>query len=164
MADTPTSRTLRFFAAGQPKGQPRPRAFSRGGSARVYDPGTAEGWKSCIVLAGKSERPRQPLTTPLYVFLDFLMPRPKGHYRTGKNAGKIKDGSPYHHTGKPDADNLAKAVLDAMTQDGWWTDDALVVRLGVSKRYTDPGERSGVWIQVEAANTPPVELIDYEAA
>jgi len=33
------------FARGAPKGQPRPRAFSREGKASVYDPGTAEGLK-----------------------------------------------------------------------------------------------------------------------
>ena len=46
--------TVRVY--GEPKGQPRPRAFAKpigGGkfSARVYDAGTAEGWKSQIAQA-----------------------------------------------------------------------------------------------------------------
>ena len=34
---------ISFTVLGDPKGQPRPKAFSRGGHAAVYDPGTAEG-------------------------------------------------------------------------------------------------------------------------
>ena len=40
-------------APGIPKGQPRPRAFSRNGHARVFDPGTAEGWKSAVAVAAQ---------------------------------------------------------------------------------------------------------------
>ena len=66
---------IAFFAAGLPKGQPRPRAFSRGGHARVYDPGTAEGWKASVALAARDELPPAPLEGALSVSLRFYMPR-----------------------------------------------------------------------------------------
>lgn len=136
--------TTAFFAAGIPKGQPRPRAFSRGGHARVYDPGTAEGWKSAIAVAAQANRlAGQFQERPLRVELRFTFARPKSHRRT---CGLVKDGAPRFHTSKPDADNAAKAVLDALTQIGAWHDDAQVAELNVLKVY---GETPGVLIVIE---------------
>ena len=123
---------------GLPKGQPRPRAFVRPGSGRagVYDPGTAEGWKSAVAQAC-SELEGAALYTPLAVTLTFYMPRPKGHYR--KN-GTLKPSSPvYMHDSKPDADNLAKAVLDALTAIRAWLDDDQVCELIIRKYWEQPG-------------------------
>lgn len=146
-------RHVSFFVAGEPKGQPRPRAFARkmGGKyvARVFDAGTAEGWKGNIALAAKPHTPAAPFTGPIEVSLTFLMPRPKGHFRTGRNAHRLRDTAPIYHTAKPDADNLAKAVLDALTQiGGWWGDDQQVAQLGVDKFYPEPGGAPGCWIKV----------------
>lgn len=132
---------IAFFAPGDPKGQPRPRAFARGGHARVFDPGTAEGWKSAVALAAR-EHVRTPLDGALRVEMLFTFRRPKGHYRTGKNSHVLRDDAPTFHTSKPDADNLAKAVLDALTTLGAWRDDAQVSTLIVTKDYGDtPGVR-----------------------
>ena len=127
---------ITFYASGLPKGQPRPRAFARnmgGGkfAARVYDSGTAEGWKAQVAVAAKPHLPNVPLSTPLAVSLAFQMPRPKGH--SGKHG--LKESAPKHFTGKPDCDNLSKAVLDALTQVGMWTDDSIICRLHVWKDY-----------------------------
>lgn len=123
--------TILFRVNGTPKGQPRPRAFARGGRARVYDPGTAEGWKSEIALAARASVPPKPLEGPLNVRIDLWFARPKGHY-TKKG---LKDSSPLEHTSKPDADNCAKAVLDAMTTLGFWGDDSQIACLLIHKRY-----------------------------
>ena len=127
--------TIRIY--GAPKGQPRPRAFVRRstGRAGVYDPGTAEGWKGdiargCETLEGRS------MLYPISVTLTFFMPLPKMHYRAN---GTLKAKSPvYCHTNKPDADNLAKAVLDALTGIRAWHDDALVSELVVRKYWELP--------------------------
>jgi len=125
-----------FRANGMPKGQPRPRAFSRGGRAAVYDPGTAEGWKSAVAVAC-AELEGAAIFAPLSVMLTFYMPRPKGHYRTN---GQLKPASPvFMHTGKPDADNLAKAVLDALTNIRAWQDDDQVCELTIRKYWEQPG-------------------------
>jgi len=128
-----------FFAPGIPKGQPRPRAFSRGGKARVYDPGTAEGWKAQVALAAREAGlDGAMLDGPVSVRVDFFMPRPK----------RLKEGAPLDHTGKPDLDNLAKAVLDCLTQIGAWGDDAQVTELAMTKRYAAAGARSGAGVVV----------------
>jgi Holliday junction resolvase RusA-like endonuclease len=123
---------------GDPKPQPRPRAFARnmgGGkfAARVYDAGTAEGWKGQIALAAKSHLPATPLEMPLMVSLYFFLARPKSHY-TGK--GNLKPSSPSQPVNKMDCDNLAKSVLDALTQLGMWRDDGQITQLVISKSFT----------------------------
>lgn len=144
-------------ANGMPKGQPRPRAFVRPGSGRagVYDPGTAEGWKgavaaACIDLEGAA------LHMPLSVALTFFMPRPKGHYRTN---GTLKPSSPvYMHDSKPDADNLAKAVLDALTAIRAWLDDDQVCELMIRKYWEQPGTHApGCIIKIMGITNLPLQ-------
>ena len=125
------SKTIQFIAFGDPKGQPRPRAFSRGGMTRMYDPGTAEGWKGQIAAAAMPHKPHTQLQGPLHVNLNFHFARPKSH----SNRKGLKLNAPEWHTSKPDADNLAKAVLDCITQLGFWKDDSQVASLDVRKRY-----------------------------
>lgn len=141
--DTSPREILRVFVPGTPKGQPRPRAFARAGKARVYDPGTAEGWKSQIALAVPF--PRQACEGPVSVFMQFVFARPKSHTRS---SGALKDGVPNVVTSKPDIDNLAKAVLDALTGVGVWNDDAQVTDIVCSKRYALAGERPGCHLAI----------------
>lgn len=131
-----------FTANGTPKGQPRARAFAFKGKARMYDPGTAEGWKQVVAVAGDRVKPKKPITASVIVNLTFCMPRPKRLLKRSSPERRI----PF--TSKPDADNLAKAVLDAMTVVGWWADDALVVGLLVFKFYGEIGRKPGVDVQV----------------
>lgn len=50
---------------------------------------------------------------------------------------------------RPDVDNLAKLVLDAMTASGrFWRDDGQVARLEVKKRHAREGERACVVVAV----------------
>lgn len=122
---------------GIPKGQPRPRAFVRGKRAAVYDPGTAENWKGDVARACSTLEGAR-LHTPLSVTMTFFLPRPKSHFGAG---GDLKPSAPrYMHDGKPDADNLAKAVLDALTNIGVWIDDDQVCELTVRKYWEQPRE------------------------
>ena len=71
-------------------------------------------------------------TLTLSVSLAFVMPRPMSHY----GAKGLKASAPKRFTKKPDADNLAKAVLDALTQLGMWKDDSQICKLFVWKDYS----------------------------
>lgn len=126
---------ISFFASGEPKGQPRPKATIRGRHASVYDPGTANDWKLQVAIAAKPHIPATPLDCPLDIELEFFMPRPKAHWRSGKYSHVLRDDAPELHTCAPDCDNLAKAVLDQLTQCLFWRDDCVVARLLVVKRY-----------------------------
>ena len=145
------SLEIRFCAIGDPKGQPRPRAFHRGGHASVYDPGTAEEWKSCVAIAAKPYLPAKPWECPVSMEVTFYFKRPKSHFR--KN-GDLRDGSPIWMTKKPDVDNAAKAILDALTILGMWTDDDQVCRMVVFKRYADLHQPGAVVLIKELTDTP----------
>ena len=88
---------------GEPKGQPRPRAFARRMGdgkfvARVFESGTAEGWKSLIAAEAAKHRPAEPISGPVSVDAYFVFPRPKSHYRAGKHAHELRDDAPTWHT------------------------------------------------------------------
>ena len=134
--------TYAFFVAGTPKGQPRVKAFRRGAHAGVYTPPTADAWKSAVRADGLKNCPAVAFEGAVFISLHFTLPRPKSHF----NSKGVKPGAPTWVTGKPDADNLAKAVLDALGDTGrWWRDDSQVVSLIVSKTY---GAQTGCTIEV----------------
>lgn len=148
---------ISFFVSGEPKGQPRPRAFARkmgNGKfcARVFDSGTAEAWKSCIAAAAAQNKPAAPISGPVRLRICFHIQRPKSHYIGGKIDRGLRETAPHYHTGKPDSDNLAKAVMDALTQCGWfWGDDAQVAVLTSAKLYADSGTGAMIEIKEVAA-------------
>ena len=143
---------IEFFAAGTPKGQPRPRAFAFHGKARVYDCGSAEGWKSEVAIAARSHLPAIPMAGAIRVHLYFRFARPQHHFRKGKHADQRRNSAPRFFTARPDVDNLAKAVLDALTVLGFWHDDAQVESLYVVKNYADMNEVAGCAVKIEEVN------------
>lgn len=102
---------------------------------RFYSPKTA-WWKACYMTA-KLNRPKQPIEGPISVKMRLGFPRPKS---TPKWA--------VWHRRRPDADNVAKAVLDAMTAAGWWKDDGAVAELIILKIYENV-EGPGVFVVVQ---------------
>ena len=85
---------------------------------------------------------------PVEVAITFRLPRPKSHYRTGRNAHLVKDGAPRYPDGKPDEDKLKRAVNDGLTAGGAFWDDAQIVHSDVWKVYAGPGQKPGADIVV----------------
>lgn len=76
------------------------------------------------------------LLGPVELRVKFSFPRPKSHYRTGKNAGVLRDDAPYFKTSAPDLDKLQRAIGDALTAHVF-RDDAQVASWNVVKVYDD---------------------------
>jgi Holliday junction resolvase RusA-like endonuclease len=79
------------------------------------------------------------LDGPLAVAMTFTFDRPKGHYRTGRNAHLLRGTAPIRPAGMPDLSKLARSTEDALTG-VVWKDDARVVeyvRLGKWYAGTD---------------------------
>lgn len=156
ISDIPTTnRVFEVFVPGEPQGQPRARATIRAGHAAVYNP-TKIGkhgqqrqhpivaWKHKLSLFIMVNTPREPLTGPVSLHLTFFGSRPQLLMKKKANPDEFPD------TRKPDADNLAKAVMDVMKNCGVYNDDAQVWSLSVRKRYVtkDSQRGPGVAIQV----------------
>ena len=136
--------TLSFFVRGEPKGQPRPRAFARKMSAvhvaRFYDSDVADTWKRAVQLAiiDAASTHKWAITLgPVAVELRFAMPRPKSH----SGAKGLKPSAPQFHTQKPDIDNLEKLLGDQITRSGRiWRDDSQVVSMRSDKFWATGAE------------------------
>jgi len=142
------NKPISFFVLGDPKGQPRPKAFVRGGRAAVYDPGTAEGWKNAIAVGVKEAGAVGiMLNGPIRMSLCCWFKRPQSHYRTGKRSAELRDGLSKWHTKKPDADNVFKAAADALTHLGVWRDDSQIAEVKIQKYYSDSNACSQITIE-----------------
>jgi Holliday junction resolvase RusA-like endonuclease len=119
--------------------------------ARMYDSDVADAWKRAVHLGIEREHQAQPVVLdPVGAFevkLTFFFRRPKSHYGKG---GHVKASAPVCHVSKPDADNLAKLVLDRITRGGQiWRDDSQVARLRVEKFWAITNARIGVYVSVK---------------
>jgi len=139
---------MQAFIYGHPKPQPRPRAFARGGRAGIYNPNNADEWKAQVA-HGLVRYANRDLRNPFFLRLDFYMPRPKSHYRTGKYEGILKETAPFQHISTPDIDNLTKAVMDAITVRNIWKDDSQVMSVHACKSWSESPDMAGVDITIK---------------
>jgi Holliday junction resolvase RusA-like endonuclease len=153
LANHTTHRGIEFFVPGKPQPRGSKRAFpfkrkngSLGVSVSDDNPNSAAWMDAVSAEAARQMAGREPMRGPVYLSIEFVMPRPKGHYGSGKNSGVLKASAPKYHTSKPDRLKLSRAVEDALTAIVY-ADDAQVVAGGVLKCY---GEKPGVRVQVEA--------------
>lgn len=124
-----------------PKGRPR---FARIGKfVRAYTPAKTERAEQDIITLLATYAPTGgPVERPINLTIAFYMPIPgwPAWKRAAAIAGAIKP------TGRPDLDNLAKLVMDAMTRSGqWWKDDSQVVELTLRKEYGTRPHINVVW-------------------
>lgn len=80
-----------------------------------------------------------PLSGPVAVRLALMFPRPKAHYRTGRNSAELRPGAPGWHTQYPDLDKCARLVFDALTVAGVWGDDKQGCELHAQKHWDTAG-------------------------
>jgi len=125
-----------FVIDGVPTAKGRPRFTSVGGFARTYTPAktkNAEGMIEWLAINAMKQNQNTLITEPLVVFIEFRMPIPKSFSKAKTLSCQCGETVP---TVKPDADNLAKTVLDAMNKTVY-RDDSQIVDLVVRKRYAD---------------------------
>jgi Holliday junction resolvase RusA-like endonuclease len=127
---------------GDPQGQGRPRFARMGDHVRAYTPKRSDSWCGRAVEVLACHWDGGPCTEGVEVTVCAVFSRPKRLERRKDPDGRIP------HVGKPDADNVAKAALDAMTKAGVIKDDAQVQRLVVEKHYCARGEGPRVEIEM----------------
>ena len=131
---------IEFFIPGKPEALKRHRTFRRGAININVDPSTAA--KESFLVQAMQHKPEKPIDQPIGLFLSFRFSRPKSHF-TAK--GMLKESAPKMHTSRPDVDNLAKFVADALNE-VFWRDDALICRLSAEKVYSScPGVQINIF-------------------
>ena len=113
-------------------GLPAPQGSKRhvGGGVMIESSKKVKPWRQDVkqaaldAVAGLSGW--TPLDGPLIASMVFTFVRPKGHYRTGRNAHLLRDSAPARPSVTPDLSKILRSTEDALTG-VVWADDARVV-------------------------------------
>jgi len=119
-----------FTIKGEPKGKGRPR-FTKTG--RVYTPAETSQYEALVGLSYRNSAKGYKFTSPVRVTIKAFHKPPKG--KSKKVVEDMLNGR-ILPTKKPDADNIAKIVLDGLNKVAW-DDDTQVVDVMVTKRYSE---------------------------
>lgn len=141
--------TLHFFVPGLAKTSGSKNAFYNKKTGKtVITPANPKqkDWQAGVKWFAKQEFAGQDLWDgPICMSMAFIQVRPKGHFGTGRNAGKLKDWAKHRMpTGKPDLLKLGRAVEDAMNS-VVYIDDSQIVEEHLRKAY---GDKPGVYITI----------------
>ena len=120
-----------FVIPGKPQAQGSKRLV---GKHMIESNGSLAPWRADAI-AVMHDPSRKPVTAPVSVRVEFVYPRPRSHFGTGKNADVLKPSAPTYKTSAPDTDKLCRAVGDALEQAGVIRSDALIAAWTASKTY-----------------------------
>lgn len=127
---------IQFTVPGEPVGKGRPRVVRNNGFTRTYTPEKTASYENLVKLEFQRQGGRMLKDGPVKVWInaDFGIPRSVSkRKREAMIAGHIRP------TKKPDADNIAKVICDALNGLAWH-DDSQVVMLHVEKRFAEEPE------------------------
>ncbi|MBM3606569.1 MAG: RusA family crossover junction endodeoxyribonuclease [Alphaproteobacteria bacterium] len=129
-----------FTIPGKPFAKQRPKASIAAGRARVYTPKETVSFENKVAEISRPHFPA-PIEGPvkLRIVAVFAIP-------TSWSKRKQAEAEGQHHTQKPDADNIAKAIKDGMNRIAW-RDDCQVADVRCVKRW---GRYAETYVQAEA--------------
>jgi Holliday junction resolvase RusA-like endonuclease len=140
-----TDEAIEFTVPGAPVAKGRARAFIRAGHIAHYTPDKTARYENLVRLAAQQAMGgRPPQQGALALALVAHMPVPASWSQKKHQAAHL---GKVFHTGRPDLDNIVKAVTDGCNG-VLWHDDAQVVSVHAVKRY---GAAPGVQVCVEKA-------------
>ena len=131
----------------EPQGQPRPRVYRIGGRVITHSPHNDYYFRirEEAIRAMVKRRGGLPEGTGIEITADIYFAVPPSLSKKEKAARLAAR----YHTQKPDTDNLAKAILDAIVSVGLIPDDRQVYRLSISKEWA---EQNRTIIKIEWEN------------
>lgn len=148
-----------FTVLGEPQPQGSKTTVVRKGKRPVMreDNPLTEPWRATVAAAAQRAMDgRQVRTGPLRLTATFVLPRPKGHWGTGRNSGILKPSSPLYVRTRPDVDKLLRAVGDAITGI-ICRDDSQLVIVHAEKHYGEPACAHIVVDELDLTDDRPVE-------
>lgn len=138
---------IHFVVPGSPIAQPRQRHRIANGQGRQfvhnYTPTKhpVNAFKAAVQSAAASVYHGAPSEAPIAMDIVAVFPRAAG------KVWKTKPMPSYPHTSRPDADNLAKSVMDGLTSVVWARDEQ-VAHLTVTKRVASGDEQPHVEVAI----------------
>jgi len=142
--------TITFRVNGVPQTKGSAKAFYVPSIKRAVvtnDNAKCKPWQAGVTHAAAQAMNGEPWREPVLLELVFYMPRPKGHYGTGKNVNQLKNSAPMRHVTKPDLDKLVRAVKDGL-KGVVYVDDSVVDALTARKFYATDAHPCGVEVTV----------------
>lgn len=133
---------MKIVIPGKPIGQARPRFARRGKFVKVYNPQETEAGKALLLAMNQITK---KYTGPVVVSMLFEFQRPKSHFGTGRNAGRLKESASHYHTIKPDTSNCVKFIEDILNGVAW-DDDKQIFELRAKKSWTIDGAKTTIYI------------------
>ena len=127
---------LSFVLPCVPTAQARARHMVRAGRGVTYKSAGQQANERTLEALLAPHAPAVPLDGGVVLEFRAVFPPPKSASKKVRTA-MLRGTEP--HTKKPDLDNLAKQLKDAMTRLQFWHDDRQVVRLVAEKRYGESG-------------------------
>ena len=125
---------MKIIIPGVPVGKGRPKFSTFGGYPKAYTPVKTVNYENLVKIAFQ-QTGEQPFEreTQLRADITAFFPIPKSvskKKREEMNSGLLM------HTKKPDCDNIAKSILDALNGLAYY-DDSQICELSVYKMYSD---------------------------
>lgn len=127
--------TITFTVPGSPQGKMRPRVVKRGNFVQTYTPDKTVNYENLVKLMYGQEAKGRVFDRDksLRVLIVALYDIPQS---TSKKRAELMRIGEIRPTKKPDLDNIAKIICDALNGVAYH-DDAQVVDLKVVKYYSD---------------------------
>ena len=139
-------------------GDPAPKGSMKhvGNGVMIESSKRVKPWRRQVAAAARDAMAGRPLLTgPVAVTAIVRLPRPKGHYGTGRNAGRLKPSAPRYPISRAlgDGDKHARSIGDALTGTAL-VDDSQIVVWHLYKQYADGGNPVGAHITIDSLERP----------
>lgn len=142
---------IHFVVPGEPQGKARARVYRTGGIVRAVTPEKTAVYENLVLMcymdavrqAGVQPLPL-PTGVPVQLKIEAVYGIPKSTTKAKRAQMEAGELLPLK---KPDIDNIAKVVCDALNGHAY-ADDAQICCLRATKRYTQPDEAAHVacWV------------------
>ena len=139
-------------------GIPAPQGSKRhvGNGVMIESSKKVKPWRQDVKYAALGLYSGPIFEGPLRIKIHFIFPRPKSHFGTGRNAGRLKENAPKYVTsrGCGDLEKLIRSTLDALSVSSGGAsimrDDSQVCCCSAIKRYAFEEEKSGAIIVIRS--------------
>lgn len=137
---------VKFTIPGEPKGKGRPKFSKVGNFVKVYTPDTTVNYENWVKICFQGEQQKM-IDGQLRAEIKCYFAIPKSYSKKKRQSALKGDLRP---TKKPDCDNIAKIILDALNGLAY-KDDKDVVSCLIEKWYS---ENPRVEVYIDNASNP----------